>query len=143
MWCSGTPSGRRNRLKQYINDGKRGRLMGRGTVRIQLYQRQRLGAAKSEWMDLNMQSASLPAGGRPLQQPHFAGLARLLAAGALDLFGESPIKKSAHLISRAGSCPVCAILIAISATAFTIQSKFSWPSEVISASGAGFRKSIA
>src|SRR6202044_1705879 len=54
-----------------------------------------------------------------------------------------PAKNDAQHNSRAGSSPVTAILTAISATAFTIQSKFSCPTDVISASGAGFRKSIA
>src|SRR6202166_2562264 len=58
-------------------------------------------------------------------------------------FGGFPARKLAQRISRAGSSPVTAIFTAISATAFTIQSKFSCPTDVISASGAGFRKSIA
>ena len=45
--------------------------------------------------------------------------------------------------SFAGFFPLSAIFTAISATALTIQSKFSCPTDVISASGAGFRKSIA
>src|SRR3984885_10917534 len=57
--------------------------------------------------------------------------------------GGFPAKNDAQRNSRAGSSPVTAILTAISATALTIQSKFSCPTDVISASGAGFRKSIA
>src|SRR6266576_4323390 len=70
-------------------------------------------------------------------------------AYALDFFcaadfGEaSPAKNPAHRNSFTGLSQLSAILTAISATASTIQSKFSWPTEVISASGAGFRKSIA
>lgn len=40
-------------------------------------------------------------------------------------FFGAPAKNPAHLNSRAGSSPVCAIFTAISATAVTIQSKFS------------------
>src|SRR5262249_5723623 len=54
-----------------------------------------------------------------------------------------PCKNSDQRYSLIGFTPLCAIFTAISATAFTIQSKFAWPTEVISASGAGFKKSIA
>src|SRR5579862_1772052 len=56
---------------------------------------------------------------------------------------EAPAKNPAHRNSFAGFSPLSAIFTAISATAFTIQSKFSCPTDVISASGAGFKKSIA
>ena len=60
------------------------------------------------------------------------------------LFGAgAPARNSDHRKSAVGFAPVKAILTAMSATAFTIQSKFSWPTEVISASGAGFKKSMA
>src|SRR5271155_4277362 len=80
--------------------------------------------------------------------PYFAAFPRFrsdthLGSPLRDSFGGTPARKLAQRNSRAGSSPVCAILTAISATAFTIQLKFSWPTDVISASGAGFRKSIA
>src|SRR6266852_6010375 len=54
-----------------------------------------------------------------------------------------PAKNPAHRNSRAGFFALNAIFTAIPATAFTIHSKFSRPTDVTSASGAGFMKSIA
>src|SRR5258708_16415353 len=54
-----------------------------------------------------------------------------------------PAKNPAHRNSRAGFSALSAIFTAISATALTIHSKFSPPTDVTSASGAGFMKPIA
>src|ERR1700677_1146538 len=56
---------------------------------------------------------------------------------------EDPPRKALQRYS--GAFPVCflAFSIASSATWFTIQSKFACPTELTSASGAGFIKSIA
>src|SRR3954469_15492801 len=76
-------------------------------------------------------------------------LFRSSTAYVLDLFGAADIgepgaaRNPSHRIAFTCFLGCCAMLIAISATAFTIQSKLSWPTDVTSASGAGFRKSIA
>src|SRR5260370_16296852 len=53
-----------------------------------------------------------------------------------------PAKNPAHRNSRAGFSALSAIFTAISPTPFTIQSKFSRPTDVTSASAAGFTQSI-
>src|SRR5436853_352353 len=56
---------------------------------------------------------------------------------------EAPVRKDDQRRSFAGFSSLNALLTANSATAFTIQSKFSCPTECKSASGAGFMKSMA